>query len=99
MPAEMAPQLPLGGSSDGRGASDGSVLGRLSGLLRDGLGLGLLGGLDLLRRLRSLLGGTLSGLVLGLVGGLLSSLALVLLSGQQADSLVQAWCLLFVHLP
>lgn len=78
MPAEMALQLPLGGSSDGRGAGDGSVLGRLSGLLRNGLGLGLLGGLGLLRRLRSLLGGALSGLVLGLVGGLLSSLALVL---------------------
>jgi hypothetical protein len=77
MPAEMTVQLCLGRSSDRRGAGNGSVLGRL-GLLGDGLRLGLLGSLDLLGRLRSFLGGTLSGLVLGLVGGLLSSLALVL---------------------
>lgn len=74
----MALQLCLGRGSDDRGAGDGSVLGRLAGLLGDGLRLGLLSGLDLLGRL-GLLGGTLSGLVLGLVGGLLSSLALVLL--------------------
>lgn len=95
MPAEMTLQLSLGGSCDDRGARDGSVLGRLAGLLGDGLGLGLLGGLDLLGRLGSLFGGTLSGLVLGLVGGLLSSLALVLFIGsasrffcESADSVV-----------
>lgn len=78
MPAEMALQLSLGGSRDSGSASNGSVLGGLGGLLRDGLGLGLLSGLGLLGRLRSLLGSILGGLVLSLVGGLLSSLALVL---------------------
>lgn len=77
MPADVTIQHRLGRGGDDRGAGDGSVLGRL-GLLGDGLGLGLLNGLGLLGRLRGLLGGTLSRLVLGLVGGLLSSLALVL---------------------
>lgn len=97
MPAEMTLQLSLGGSCDDRGAGDGSVLGRLGGLLGDGLGLGLLGSLDLLGRLRSLLGGTLSGLVLGLVGGLLSGLALVLFIGSASRFLSQCGMCYNVH--
>lgn len=77
----------LGSGRDSWGASDGSVLGRLAGLLSDGLGLGL--GLGLLSRLglfvnlgllilRGLLGNSVSCLVLGLLGRLLARLALAL---------------------